>query len=50
LDSVEDSVKNGKSLEQTILDTKRNIGEHVGGINKDKFITIVHQMVTKRHK
>jgi len=50
LDSVEDSVKNSKSLEQTILDTKRIIGEDVGGINKDKFITIVHQMVTKHHK
>ncbi len=49
LQSVEDSVKNDKSLEQTILDTKTNIGEDVGGIDKDKFITMVHQMVTKRH-
>ena len=50
LDSVEDSVKNEKSLEQTILDAKRTIGDDVGGINKDKFITLVHRMVTKRYK
>lgn len=50
LDSVEESVKKGENLEQTILDTKRNIGEDVGGINKDKFITLVHQMVIKRNK
>lgn len=50
LDNVEESINKNRNLEQTIVDAKIKIGEDVGGINKDQFITLVYEMVVKHEK
>jgi len=44
---IKDSYKQGKDLNHTITDAKKTVVKDVGGVNADRFISLVYEMVIK---